>query len=245
MLLRITKRIALVLTICLLFQHLLPASDYAFFQKLYYEDITGSVIIKGIRWIEKDSTGYTFKYSKTNGSYYETIVDSQFNTLWWRMVRCNDSTDVTVSRKGDLFVKKGVFCGKKVFKQKSSDPMPWLETIDFSLLPFIFSDKDKITFLIVRPTDLKNGKVVAKKVGIEKVTVRGKTYETVKVRVTLPNLFSFIWSSWYWFRLEDGVPVRHITRRGGPGTPKSIIELVCEENCLEIQNRDTFFTPPE
>jgi hypothetical protein len=58
----------------------------------------------------------------------------------------------------------------------------------------------------------------------------GDTVTQYEIRVR-----AAFWKAEYWYRPSDGVMLRYKSVRGGPGTPKTIITLLKEENIPTVQ----------
>jgi len=50
--------------------------------------------------------------------------------------------------------------------------------------------------------------------------------DAVRLRVVPVGILRFFWSALYWFRPADGRFERSEGVRGGPGTPKTVVELL-------------------
>lgn len=69
----------------------------------------------------------------------------------------------------------------------------------------------------------------AKGKGTEIIRYQGREVEAIKILVRLTGAMATFWKAEYWYRPADGVMLRYEGVRGLPGTPKTIITLLKEE----------------
>jgi len=69
----------------------------------------------------------------------------------------------------------------------------------------------------------------AKKKAFESIDVGGRQVDTVRVLISFENIPALFWKAYYWYRTDDGMLVRYSEARGAPGTPKTVGELIYEE----------------
>lgn len=158
------------------------------------------------------------------------MIHQDHSTVRWELRDPGAGTDLVVEREGNLLVAKGKFKGKEVAKEFKVDSLPWYQFVEVSLAAFVRSDEEKTEFWIIEPSNLKHYKMVALKQKTEYITINNQEAEAVRIKVTLPGMASLFWSTLYWYRKSDGVYLRFEGVRGGPGTPKTIVELISETN---------------
>ena len=84
---------------------------------------------------------------------------------------------------------------------------------------------DEQKFVLINSEDFSTHNFVARIDGDETIRIGDKSYDAVKIVVTLDNwLLSKIWSNRYWFRKEDGLFLKEVGN-DGPGTLNRIREL--------------------
>lgn len=148
------------------------------------------------------------------------------NTIRWQHTDARVGDDFNVVRKGDQISITGTYQGKPIDKIVEIDESIWVNKVDHALSNWVRSDKDEIEFWILKlSSDLDPLKIHAKKVGEETLKLDGKTFQTTKVKLTLCGLFlSHLWSSYYWYRKEDGLFLKFEGAMGMPGTPMTTIK---------------------
>ncbi len=182
------------------------------------------------KWtIKSTATGYTVQAGNVDEEHYG-LCHQDHSTVRWEFRNPGMETDLVVEREGNLLVARGKFKGKEVTREFKVDSLPWYQFIEVSLAAFVRSDEEKTEFWIIEPLNLKPYKMVALKQETGDLTVNGREVEAVRIKVTLPGMASLFWSSHYWYRKTDGVYLRFEGARGGPGTPKTIVELISETN---------------
>ncbi|MDP8202619.1 MAG: hypothetical protein P9M11_10840 [Candidatus Tenebribacter burtonii] len=139
-----------------------------------------------------------------------------------------DSTrniDLTAIKYGKNIILKGSFEQKVIDTIVKLDDAPWKQSMSYSLSEFALGDEEKIEYWIVRLDKFKGQKMQAEKTGIEEITIAGKQYNALKVKISATGLRSKFWSGHYWFRSSDGLFLRYEGLNGLPGSIKTIIEF--------------------
>jgi hypothetical protein len=127
--------------------------------------------------------------------------------------------------------------GAKTVRQEVSDE-PWYQTLEISKR-FIESQdnnlgkfwfvSDQLGAFTKEDTLFSVFKLQAQKKGTEVIKHHGCDVDALKVLVRLTGLKAALWKAEYWYRPSDGIMLRYEAVRGGPGTPKTIITLLKEE----------------
>lgn len=176
------------------------------------------------------------KRQTTDGAYMITMKDNYRDsrhyfqpegyTVRWQHSDARVGDDFDVVRKGDQIAIKGTLQGKPINKTVEIDESIWINKVDHALSNWVKSDDDAIDFWILKlSADLDPLKINAKKVGEETLNLDGKSFQTIKVKLTLCGFFlSHLWSSYYWYRKEDGLFLKFKGALGTPGTPLTTIE---------------------
>ncbi len=126
------------------------------------------------------------------------------------------------------------FIENGIEKIKEIDSKSWFCS-PHSLKPFILTSlKEKKLWIVSaqfgkdinKESGMTTLKLVAKKSKRKTVQYGGEFDEAQEVHITFDDWRSFFWKSKNWFRVNDGMLLRTEERRGPPGTPKTITELV-------------------
>lgn len=104
----------------------------------------------------------------------------------------------------------------------------WVQEFDFSFRPFIRSKCDEFKFCIVHPKKLSLHHMVAYKLGTDPITIHEKTFQALKVKVTLRGLKKLFWHADLWFDPKSGDLLKYQANEG-PNTPTSTITLISKE----------------
>ena len=206
---------------------ILTINVFAAEKMLSYEETTGDKTIVS-KWVVKSSADSYEVIAKSPGEYHRVVCTRDYSTNSWEYQQEEAGTDLRARWEKDLLIIRGMHNKKVVQKEIELHQLPWFQFVEFSLADFIQSDKDKTEFWIIQPYNLKHYKMVAIKERTEMIVVADQEVEAIRVKVTLPGIASIFWSARYWYRKSDGVYLRYEGVRGGPGTPKTVVELINE-----------------
>jgi hypothetical protein len=141
-----------------------------------------------------------------------------------------DDIDIIAYREENTIRLFGIHKGKPIEKIFKIDEDPWKQQFPMDFEKFVLSQKDSIKFWAIGtdgPAAMKAAKFVASKKERVHVTVNGEKTETVRVRVSIAGLLSFLWYGSSWHRLSDGQYIR-FKSVGAPGHPPTILEIVSD-----------------
>lgn len=117
----------------------------------------------------------------------------------------NQEDEYTIFRDGPYLVARKKVDGQMSEKLFEIGHDLWIQEFDFSLKPFISSDKGDIKFSIIHPKNLSQHRMIATKQHLEEIQLYGKVYRALKVKVTLAGLFERrFWHADLWFDPESG-----------------------------------------
>src|SRR5690554_4650750 len=206
---------------------ILTINVFAAEKMLSYEETTGGKTIVS-KWVIKSSADGHEVIAKSPGEYHRVVCARDYSTNSWEYQQEEAGTDLRARREKDRLIIRGMHNKKVVQKEIELHQLPWFQFVEFSLADFIQSGKKKTEFWIIQPYNLKHYKMVAVKEKTEKIDIAGQEVEAVRVKVTLPGVASVFWSVKYWYRKADSVYLRYEGVRGGPGTPKTVAQLIDE-----------------
>jgi hypothetical protein len=139
-------------------------------------------------------------------------------------------TSYEALRQDRSILVRGTLKGKPLARTLAIDDSRWLPLLEVSLPRWVQdAGSRQASFWVIDLPTAEMHKMIAEKVGRERIRVAGEEVEAIKVRMLTQGVPAVIWSSPWWFRAEDGTFLRYEMARGMPGTPKTIRELVAEE----------------
>ena len=160
------------------------------------------------------------------GESHLIVTDKNGATDSWKC-RYPDGDVKIFTRKGNS-IEISLNGGSPVQAKGKLDSSPWYATMDFSLSRFLAGGGTETTFWTVSPENGKTYKMKATKMKEENITVGGKQEKAVRVQVTANDVPAVFFSINYWYRESDSLFLKFEGTRGGPGTPKYVIELADE-----------------
>jgi len=208
---------------------------FLLFPILIFSEVTSDYKIE----IGEDVYYSSFSTSKTDSLIlyiYRHEVEEQINyynfdgtTTKFTHIDSTRNIDLTAIYDGANVILKGTSEGKIIDEIIKLDKAPWKQSMSYSLSEFALGDEDKIEYWIIRLDKFKGEKMQADKAGIEDITINGKLYHAIKVKISAAGLRSKFWSGHYWFRSSDGLFLKYDGWNGLPGSTKTIIELIEKE----------------
>lgn len=100
----------------------------------------------------------------------------------------------------------------------------WIQQFGFGLRPFVFSEKKSMEFTLLTIDKFEEQKMIATKEGNELVSSNGKTYDTIKISLSLTGFKKMFWKARLWYDSKTGILVKY-TANKGPNTPTTTIML--------------------
>lgn len=171
---------------------------------------------KPITWTyKKTKKGIELTGKERNST---TIIDC-YSDLTFHKVSINDK--LIYYREGNtLFAKTPR--GKRDYKIGGT---PWVQQFWFGMIPFVQSADRVLTFYVVNPRNLDLVKLKAIKRDVVKLTLNEKTYDALRIKVTLPGFKGAFWKAYIYFNVEDSEFLKYVGN-SGPGTPTETITFV-------------------
>jgi len=192
----------------------------------------------------------TYKYLETSGeqtsqfywhiSYPEELVEIKVDSTEYKTVnRCRkdgetvfwsarkgDGQTVSAVRNGHELAVTRVENGKQSVKTYKIDERPWFQPISYSLHDFLASDRESITFWSIRMDTGKPVVLKAQKTGTDSLTLENDPVPAVKIDVRLDGPLSMFWRGSYWYRLQDGLFLKHQSKLGPAQSMSTSYHLV-------------------
>lgn len=192
---------------------------------LVYEKISGKGTYKTTYKIDKEKEAVkVFIDSKDQTTTIETTPSYELKSFSYKSKKNEDYynfllNDSKLKGKGQL--KGETLNGEFPIDSKH----PWIQEFDFSLRPFLESNKTSIQFMLVNPKTFKIHKMVAKKQGIETLSIGSKTYQAELVTITLQGFKSMFWKALIWYDAKSYDLLMYKSNEG-PHTPTTTISLI-------------------
>ena len=158
--------------------------------------------------------------------YSKHLFHPTLGTKVWELRDQKLGHHFVARRDGEWVHIKGTFQQQPIDKRVAVGNGLWYNKLDHGLTDFARSSRSKQSFFALKLlSDLEPIDMEAEKEGTERITVNGKAFEAIKVKLTLDHfLLSKMWSAYCWFRSSDGLFLRYQGASGRPGTPETIIE---------------------
>ncbi len=189
-------------------------------QNFIYESSTEGKDSQSVDWSLKEESDKIEIKGKNRGNVVEFEYSPSFSLLHY--IETNSSTllfDI-VQKGSELFVKNN---GKT--KNLRLGKLPWIQEFKFGFRPFLEKSEKELSFNIVYSKDNSLHEMVATKEAIETLHVKGKTYETQKLKITLKGFKKRFWKAEAWYDLKTLMLVKYKSNEG-PGTPFVEVSLL-------------------
>lgn len=157
------------------------------------------------------------------------VTSPQMETQSFVYKSKNEENEYSIFRDGRYLVARLNQAGEKAQKEFNLGNRTWVQEFDFSFRPFILSTADTYKFCIVHPKKLSLHNMIAAKTHYETLSLGGKTYQTVRVKVTLTGFKKMFWKADLWFERQTGDLLKYVSNEG-PNTPTSIITLLSKSS---------------
>ena len=208
----------------------LQASSEAF---IYEKDVDGTKTL--VKWTLQDKGHEIQIKGKSSASNIHLLLKPEMNTKSFTCESINKKKRYTIYRKNQSLIVNQDNDGHGEEKTLSIGNNLWIQEFNFSLKPFILSDKDALNFYIVRPGNFDTHYMEASKKEREKLDVKGKVYDALKVEITLTGLKKLFWKAQLWYNAQNGELLKYLANEG-PNTPVTTLLLIPtpkEHNAVE------------
>ncbi len=157
-------------------------------------------------YINKEIQENFVYYKFTDGIFTEIFHLDKITgeTIFWHYIDNKKNIDIKSIKVMDTIEIKGIFEGKEIDKKEKLDSFTWRQIFPMGLEEEM-KNKKKYTFKALAPDGpraLDISKMSIKREKKEILDIDGRTYDTIKVKVSLPNLLSLFWTGDYWY-VED------------------------------------------
>ncbi|WKN31795.1 hypothetical protein PZB74_00285 [Porifericola rhodea] len=199
-------------------------------QKLLYIDHTGDKETQlDVRISQKaDTREVMFTDPET---YSLHVFEPQSYTKRWDHKDYEHNHNFTALREGNRIRIKGTFKGEPVEKVVEIDEKRWINKLDHGLSAWVTSKEEEVVFWALKlSSDLDPIEFRAEKIQEEKLNLASKTYDAVKVKLSLNGMvLSRLWSAYCWYDKKTGLFLKFEGTQG-PGSPLTTITLNTSPN---------------
>jgi len=190
---------------------------------VYKKDMEGSV--SETTWVLQEKEKNLHIQGKSGGGETLIITSPPIHTQSFSYQSKTEPNEYYIHRDGPYLYAKRNDNGQVSQKEFNIGDDLWIQEFDFTFRPFILSAADSLKFYIVHPTKLSLHHMIASKSSrLERVEVKGETYDAIKVKVTLTGFKKMFWKAELWFERNTGDLLKYMANEG-PNTPMSVITL--------------------
>lgn len=197
-------------------------------EELVFEQVTGDERVIYRNTITPEGSGYRITL-ESPGEYNECLLDENLSVLTWYIRRPADGTDLLFERDRNRITASGTRDGRVFNENYRIDNEPWYQFHELSMDRFGVSDATGIRFWTIDRRKMDIVKFKAEKIAEERIEAGGKTWDAVKVELSLTGLAGILgWHSYFWLRASDGRYLRLEAPGFTSSDPDSTVELVEE-----------------
>jgi hypothetical protein len=195
-----------------------------------YRDRTGPTETQIKVWKQIEASGETIHSALNDGDGHHVFMNAALDTVRYDFESPQRKTAYSAVRDGDAIVFQGTLRGRPLSRTIQIDPKPWYESMEWSLRRLALSGSaEPLVFWVVQPFEARAYLLQARVESTEDIVDDDRQVSAIRVRVSPTGFLSLFWSSLYWYRPTDGLNLRYEAVRGGPGTPKTTVELMEEQ----------------
>lgn len=193
-------------------------------QTLVYNKVSGSGQLTTTYTVDKTTDLYNIEVvNKDQTTEIKGSIPYQLISMSFKSKKNTDYYTFTL--KDSVLTADGQIKGQKLHETYKIGKTPWIQEFDFGLLPLLTSTKKSLNFELLHPKNFKIHKMVAKKQGIETITIEGKTYQAEEVHITLQGFKSMFWKAQLWYDSKTHDLLMYKANEG-PHTPTTTISLI-------------------
>lgn len=189
-----------------------------------YLETVGNKVIP-FNWQVKRQDGNLLITVTEEGKIFFNLCTDNGETLKWR-IQVDGKHDLTAERRENTLHIQGTRFGNEYDDTVEIDERPWYQPLSFSLGSFLNSEKEDISFWVIRADKIEVIALTAKKLGVEEIMFAGSKVPAKKIVIRAEGFYSQFWHATYWYRESDNLFLRYQSVHGLPGTDETIVELV-------------------
>lgn len=195
-----------------------------------YRETTGMAVAEYTTTVTKDGATddvTLFSHYLATGETHLIVFGADGSAKSWTY-RYPDGMVRKLTRSGDAITCETVGSAAPV-KRAVVDASPWFASLNYGVSELARKGARELAFWIVNPDNGKPYRMKARVLGDELVKTEGNTTEATRVQVTVASLPAGFFSMDYWYRKTDFALLRFIGSENGPGSPKTLVELIGED----------------
>ncbi len=196
-------------------------------KKYVYRETTGKQVTESTWTVKKDDEGWEIDVENSIGKS-ELKYTSDYKMTSFDHLDKKTGKKYQIKRDGAKLTSNSDATGVKQNRTYEIDNQTWVQDFDYGLKPLLKSDDANYPFVIVHPENLTLNHLIAKKRGLEEITVGDKTYNAQHVIITLEGFKSMFWEANVWYDSETHLLLKYSANEG-PGTPMSTINFLEEK----------------
>ena len=197
-----------------------PAENYS------YQTTSNNFFDKTEITVKNNGNNYLLN-SSNNAGRSTVNCDSDFNSLSFEFITSQDVKTISFKTIASKVIVSAIKDGKSTDTTTSTQNLP-VFVMPSQFRGFALSQKNEqlINLFVGFGSYFMQLNLIKEKT--EKIKIKAGEFDAIKVRMTLPDWRAFMWSSYYWFRKDDGVLLKTEELRGPPGSQIYKMELVKE-----------------
>lgn len=189
-----------------------------------YQENVGKKSIPFYWKVEEKNPFITVSVFEENKSFINFCsVDGA--TLQWKL-KVKNKYDIIADRVGNSLTISGTKNGKTYNKTIKIDERPWYQPLSFSFRSFLSSQKDSMSFWVIRADNIDVIALTVKKQEDDMIVFNDTPYDAHKVEVRAEGILSPFWHGTYWFRKSDKLFLKYQSVHGPPGTDETTVKLM-------------------
>jgi hypothetical protein len=138
-----------------------------------------------------------------DGESEKTRWVPQAGTVFWQVSTPAEGTDFTAERSGDMVRVTGTFKGRKVAKEIRIDPAPWYQVFGPLLTELLPPGTATREFWVMNSEDFSAHRMMVRRVGVERITIKGIATDTLKVHFSPAGALAPFWGADFWYKPTD------------------------------------------
>jgi hypothetical protein len=157
------------------------------------------------------------QYTVTRGAGFVTVASSggvvtdetrwtaDAGTVSWHEVRSSAGTDLRAERQGNTVLVSGTLKGAPVKKEVALDAAPWYQLFGPGIQDLLPAGASKREFWVIDPSDLAPHRMLARRVGTERIDLGGMKVDAFKIHFSPAGALAPFWGADFWYRPADSV----------------------------------------
>ena len=189
----------------------------------YNEEKDGKIKVSTWEIVTKDKK-ITITGNEENATYFMEFKEKPYELEKYSCKTKDDKADYTFQRNGKILKISGKADGNEISKEYDIGNSKWFQNFGFCLKPFVDSNDKSIKFIIINPKDFSKIDMIAEKEENEKLKIKNKEFDSIKIKITLTGFKSMFWHGDIWFDSKTKEYLKYQANEG-PHTAETTITL--------------------